>query len=80
VEVGEELGADHDPVAQTRSGLEEVADDLLGVTVGVDVGRVDEVAAAFEVVREQRLGVRRGHAPAAVLAERHGSQAELADP
>jgi hypothetical protein len=38
MEVSEELGAEHDTVAQAGPGGEEVAEDLLGVPVGVDVG------------------------------------------
>src|SRR5580704_14612959 len=56
-----------------RPGLrgEEVADDLLGVSVGVDVGGVDDVAAAVEILSENCLGSLGASAPAPVLAEGH---------
>jgi hypothetical protein len=49
MEVGEELRTEHDAFTQPGPGGEEVADDLLGVAVGVGVGGVDDVAAAVEV-------------------------------
>ena len=56
-----------------------VADDLLGVALGVAVGGVDEVAAALEVAIEDLLGLFDAGAPAPVFAERHGAEAEGAD-
>jgi hypothetical protein len=79
VEVGEELRAERDAFAPAGLGGEELADDLLGVAVGVDVGGVDDVAAAVEVLGEHRLGGLGARAPAVVLAEGHGAQRERAD-
>jgi hypothetical protein len=74
VEGHEELRREHDVVAASGEGL---ADDDLGLALGVDVGGVDEVDPgvqrpvdgldAFVVV----LG--------APLAEHHGAEAQLAD-
>ena len=76
VQVGEELRAEHDAVAQARPGGEEVADDLLGVAVGVGVCGVDHIAAAVEVLGQDRLGGRGARAPPVVLTEGHGAQRE----
>jgi hypothetical protein len=59
-----------------------VADDLLGVPARVEVGGVDEVAAELEVPVEYLLRLLHGRAGAGadVFAERHGAQAERADP
>ena len=78
-EVARELGGDDDAVAPARVAADVVADDLLGVAVGVDVGGVDEVAAALEEAVEDGLGVLDAGAPAPVLAEGHRAEAERAD-
>jgi len=43
-----EFCADHDAIAVSIL-CEEVADDLLGMAVGIDVGGVDEIAAALQI-------------------------------
>ena len=50
-EVGEELRRQHHVVAAAGARGEPVAEDLLGVAVGVEVGGVDEVPAEVEVGR-----------------------------
>ncbi len=55
----EKLGAEHNAVTQSGPGDEEITDDLLGVAVGLGVRGVDEIAAAPEVLGEDRLGGRR---------------------
>ena len=67
MEVAEELGAEHDTLAQPGPRGEEAAEDLLGVPVGVDVRGVDDVAAAVEIPGENRLGGLGVSAPAPVL-------------
>ena len=64
---------------RARVAADVVADDLLRVALGVDVGGVDEVAAAVEVAVEDRCGLLDAGAPAPVLAEGHGAEAERAD-
>jgi hypothetical protein len=56
-----------------------VADDLLGVASGVEVGGVDEIAAEFDVPIDDLLGLFDTGAPAEVFAERHCAQAQGAD-
>jgi hypothetical protein len=69
-----ELGGEHDPVA---AALERLADDLLRLAAGVDVGGVDDVDARVEraVDDPDRLLVV-GVAPG---AEHHGAEGEGAD-
>jgi hypothetical protein len=60
---------------------EPVADDLLRVAVGVEVGGVDEVAAEIEIGPENLLGfLDAGPGGAGVFAEGHGAESERADP
>ena len=54
-------------------------DDLLGVALGVGVGRVDEVAPAFDVAVDDPLGVRDARTPAPILAEGHRAETQGAD-
>src|SRR5690606_21400361 len=68
------LGGEHDVVAAALEGL---ADDLLRLAAGVDVGRVDEVDPGVErpvddLDRVLVVGV-------AERAEHHGAQRERAD-
>ncbi len=77
-QVAEELGADHDAIAVCLPVREEVTDDLLGMAVGVDVGGVDEIAAALQIGGDHRLGVRDAGAPSEVLAEGHAPEAKRA--
>ena len=79
VHVPEELAGQHEAVTETGSRREEVADDLLGMPVRVEVGGVDEVAAAVEVGLQHALGLGDARAPAALLAERHGPEGKGAD-
>ncbi len=51
----------------------------LGVPLRVPVRGVDEVSAAVDVGVEDSLRLLRLRAPAPLLAERHGSEAERAD-
>ena len=56
-----------------------VADDLLGVALGVEVGGVDEVAAELEEAVDDLLGLLDAGAPAEVFAEGHRAEAQRAD-
>jgi hypothetical protein len=68
----EHLGGEHDVVA---TAFERLADDLLGLTGGVDVGGVDEVDAGVEgAVDDADRVVVIGIAPG---AEHHRAEAEL---
>ena len=49
------LDARHHVPAPARPAGEEVADDLLGVAVAVEIGCVDEVPAAIQVGRQDLL-------------------------
>jgi hypothetical protein len=70
----EELRREHDVVA---AALECLADDLLGLTGGVDVGGVDEVDPRIEgAVDDADRVVVVGVAPG---AEHHRAEAELGD-
>src|SRR4029077_1448555 len=73
------LGGHDDGIALGGVLLEPAADDLLGGSLGtdgrVDIGGVDEVATALDVVVEQPV---RG-ALIGLLAERHRSERELGD-
>ena len=80
IQVAEELGPEHHPVPPVRVRAEVVPDDLFRVPAGVDVGRVDRVAAPVQV-RGQDVGrLRRAGAPAVVVAEGHRAQRERAHP
>ena len=68
-----------EPVAPGRVAPDVVADDLLGVALGVEVGGVDEVAAELEVSIDDLLRLLDARAPAEVFAERHRAEAERAD-
>ena len=46
-QAAEEFRADDDAVAARVRFCEEIADDLFGMAVGIDVGRVDEVATTI---------------------------------
>src|SRR5690606_30934856 len=81
-EVAAELRGDDDAVASDvvrALGAEEVADDLLGVALGVAVGGVEEVPAALEVRGEDRAGVLRRGAGSPLGPEGHRAQAEGRD-
>ena len=56
-----------------------VADDLLGVALGVEVGGVDEVAAELDEPVDDLFGLLHAGSPAKVLAERHRPEAQRAD-
>lgn len=79
VQVAEELRPDHDPVAQRGPAREVVADDLLGVAVGVDVGGVDRVAAPAQIGSQDVRGLLWAAAPTVILTEGHRAQREGAD-
>jgi hypothetical protein len=67
-----DLGGQHPALAGV---FERAADHLLGLAVGVDVGRVDEVDAGLERVIDDAPRLRLiGRA-----AEHHGAEAELGD-
>ena len=55
--VAHELGGDDEAVALGVVGAEVVADDLLGVALGVDVGGVDEVPAPIDEGVDDAAGV-----------------------
>ena len=50
------FGGDHHPVARPWPGREPAPDDRLRLTIGVDVGGVDEVAALFHEAVELFVG------------------------
>jgi len=79
IEVAEELGRDDDAVAARAVASDEVADDLLGVPLRVDVGGVDEIAAAFHEARDDGFGLGDARPPAPVVAERHRPETEGTD-
>jgi hypothetical protein len=80
VHAAAELGRDHGAVAaRLAAGREPLADDPLGVALGVDVGGVDEVAAALGVEIELPEAPRLVGAEAPLLAEGHRAEAERAD-
>jgi hypothetical protein len=78
MEVCAELGGDDQAVPLGALFADVVTDDLLRVTLGVDVGGVDEVAAELDVTIDDRFGLLDAAAPAEVLAEGHGTEAEWA--
>ena len=60
---------------------EPVAEDLLRVAIGIEVGGVDEVAAEIQIGRQDLLGfLDAGAGRARVLAEGHRTEGERADP
>src|SRR5207249_3756402 len=59
---------------------EEVADDLLGVTPGINVGGIDEVASLLQVPRDDCFGLLNARTPAQVFSEAHAAQTKWADP
>src|SRR3954451_478831 len=69
-----ELGGEDDVVA---TALERLADDRLGLAVGVDVGGVDEVDAGVEGAADDPDAV--GVVGVAVAAEHHGAEGQRAD-
>ena len=79
VMVAAELGGDDESVALLGVATEVVADDLLGVALGVEVGGVDEVAAALDEAIDDLFRVGDAAAPPEVFAERHGAEAKGAD-
>src|SRR4051812_29128633 len=79
-QVAEELRAEHDPVPQPRPRGQELPDDLLGVSVGVDVGGVERIAATFQVLGDHSLGLGDRSPPAVVFTEGHGAQSVRTDP
>jgi hypothetical protein len=79
VERGHELGGEHHAVAHARVGAEPIAEDLLGVALGVDVRGVDEVAPELAIAFEHGRRLRDTRAPAPLLTERHGSQTQRTD-
>jgi hypothetical protein len=78
-QTAEEFCADDDAVAARVRFRKEIANDLLRMAVGIDIGRVDEVAAAISICGNHILGFCGACSPAMVLAERHGSKTERAD-
>jgi hypothetical protein len=72
----EELRGNDDAVAPRAIAADEVADDLFGVALGVDVRGVDEIAAALKELRHDRLGLGHRRSPAPVFAKRHSAQTE----
>ena len=79
IEVAAELGRDHQAIAAGGVAPDVVADDLLGVALGVEVGGVDEVAAEVDEAVDDLLGLLHAGAPAEVFAERHRPEAQRAD-
>lgn len=81
--VAEPLGGDDESVAGARGAAlvldEVVAEDLLGVSLVVDVGGVDEVAAGVEVAVDELEGLLLLDADAPFGPEGHGAEAEWAD-
>src|SRR5258708_32151813 len=71
IEAAEELRGDDDAIALAAIAANVVADDLLGMSLGVDVGGVDEISAAVQEARDDRFGLRDAGSPAPVLAEGH---------
>ena len=49
IEVAAELGGDDQPVAPPRMPSDVVADDLLGMALGVEIGGIDEITAELDV-------------------------------
>jgi hypothetical protein len=81
VHVGEELRRQHHVLAPAWPGCEPIAEDLLGVAVGVEVRGVDEVPAQVEIRLEDALGLLdRRPGATRVVAERHRAERERADP
>src|SRR5712692_2041382 len=78
VEVAAELGRDHQAVSLVAVTSDVIADDLLRVSLGVEIGGIDEVAAEPEVPVDHRLGLLDAASPAEILAEGHGAEAERA--
>jgi hypothetical protein len=54
----------------------ELSNQTLRRAIGVDVGGIDEVAAAFDVGSENALRFIAIGSPVVLLAERHGAQTE----
>ena len=69
----------HDAVATAPIAADVVADDLLGVSLRIGVGGIDEVPATLQKPGDD--GFRFGHrrAPAPFLSEGHRSQTKRAD-
>ena len=77
VHVAVELGGQEDVVAAALAGLQRLADDLLGLAAGVDVGGVDDVDAGVEgAVDDRDRLVVVGVAP---RAEHHRAEGQRAD-
>ena len=79
IQVAAELGGDDEAVAASRVAADVVAEDLLGVTLRVEVRGVDEVAADLDVAVHDLLRFLDGGAPPEVFAERHRTEAQRAD-
>jgi hypothetical protein len=56
-----------------------VADDLLGMAPGIEVGGVDEVATEVDEAVNDLFGLLDAGTPTQVFAERHRPQAQRAD-
>jgi hypothetical protein len=80
-EVAAELGGDDHAIAMAGagSGPEVVPEDLLAVSLGVDVGRVDEVPAELEVAGDHRVARGDIGAEAPFMAEGHRTKADRMD-
>ena len=76
VHIAEELGGDHEPVPLGLILADVVADDLLGVALGVDVRGVEEVPAALDVGVHDPVGLIHIRPPTPILAEGHGAKAQ----
>jgi hypothetical protein len=77
------LGGDDELIARTGERCERAAQEPLGLTFRINVGRVDEVHTGVERRSHQRLDLSltesSDHLPKAFAPEGHGTETELGD-
>src|SRR5262249_15872721 len=78
IEIAAELRCDDEAVALLLATSEVIADDLLRMALGVEIGSVDEVAAELYVAVDDPLCLLNTRAPAKPLSEPERSEAQWA--
>ena len=80
MEVEEEFGRHNEMISAHVTIGDEVANDLFGMTIGIDICSIDEIATKLKIAGKNSLSISQAASPAPIFPKRHRSKGKRTHP